>query len=318
VEHLQKSMAHGRIRHAYLFTGTPSIGKSTLAHVFGLALNCTGEGEHPCGECRSCKLITSGNHPDLIYSQLDPNSGTLRIEEVRAVMQRIALKPYEARFRIAILHDFDRARPTAQDALLKTLEEPPPHAVLMLLAQSTENVLPTIISRCQNLHLRPVATETVRTVLIERFSADPDQATLLAQLSAGRMGWAISALQNPDTLDQRTQALDLLEACLKMDRAGRFGAAEDLSKDKASLAALLELWQTYWRDLLLKTEGSPVKPCNQDRAVAIEQLAYSLTPEDALKALRATQTMLGYLNLNVNPRLALEVMFLDYPGIVRM
>lgn len=317
VAHLRKSMAHGRIRHAYLITGTESLGKNTLAHAFASLLNCTGEGERPCGECRSCRLIASGNHPDVVYSELDPNTSVLKIEEIRAVTQRIVLKPYESRYRIAILTDFDRARPTAQDALLKTLEEAPPHAVLILLAVSPEAVLPTILSRCQTLALRPVAADTIQSILVEHFGAETEQAALLGRVSGGRVGWAIRALSDPELLDQRTQALDALDAALKQNRAGRFDIAEDLSKDKnkLGLGRLLDLWQTYWRDVLLLTEGSPVKPCNTDRSVALEHLALNLTPEAALQALRATRTMLGYLPLNVNTRLALEVMFLDYPFV---
>jgi DNA polymerase-3 subunit delta' len=319
VEHLVKSMAHGRVRHAYLITGTPAIGRSRLAHSFALALNCTHPDEtmRPCLECRSCKLILSGNHPDILYTETDANTLSLKIEEIRGITQKVALKPYESRYRVAILQDFERARPIAQDALLKTLEEPPPHAVLMVIALSTDAILPTITSRCQTLNLRPVPTETVRSVLIAHYGADEEQAALLARLSGGRMGWAINALGQPDVLDQRTQALDLLEQCLSSNRVERFALAEDLSKDreKAGLQTLLELWQTYWRDVLLLAEGSPVKPSNTDRRVRMEQLLYNINADDALRALRATQTMLGYLSLNVNLRLALEVMFLEYPGL---
>jgi DNA polymerase-3 subunit delta' len=317
VDYLRKGMAHGRVRHAYLITGMPSIGKSALAHAFALALNCAhaDEAARPCLECRSCKLLLSGNHPDIVYSETDPNTGVLKIEQIRTVTQRIALKPYEARHRIAIFHDFDRAQPRAQDALLKTLEEPPPHAILLLIAPSVEALLPTIISRCQVINLRPVPVETVRQVLVERYGADDEKATFLARLSGGRLGWAIETLANPAMLEQREQALDLLESCLRENRAGRFAIADDLGKDKLALTPLLELWQTYWRDVLLLAEDSPVKPSNTDRAVAIEQLMVDVTPEKALTALHATQTLIDQLKYNINTRLALEVMFLDYPGL---
>lgn len=319
VEYLRRGLRHGRVRHAYVITGTASVGKSQLAHSFALALNCTHENieERPCLQCRSCKLIFSGNHPDILYSEADTTTGALKIEEIRSVMQRLALRPYEARYRVAIFHNFDRAQPRAQDALLKTLEEPPPHAVLILLAQAPEALLPTILSRCQVISLRPVPIDTLRTVLMERYGVEEAQAELLARFSGGRLGWAINALQNPEILDQRGQALDLLDECLAANRTGRFAIAESLSKDKLALTPLLELWQTYWRDALLLTEASPVKPCNTDRLARLQQLVYRLSSEEAVKALRATQQMLDYLSLNVNVRLALEVMFLDYPGLAR-
>ncbi len=319
VEHLQKALAHGRIRHAYLIVGTESVGKETLARALAQALNCTDPDEtaRPCGECRNCKKIASGNHPDVLYSELDPTTGALKIEEVRAVMSRLALKPYEARYRIAIFRDFDHARPQTQDALLKTLEEPPPHAVLILLAPATEALLPTIISRSQVMTLRGLPMEAVRDILMQQRGADRAQADLLARLCGGRIGWALRALDDPALLEQREQALSLLEHLLTLNRAGRFALADDLSKDKLALAPLLELWQTYWRDVLLIAQGTSLTPANKDRYDSLERLAATLSPDEALAALQATRTLLHNLSLNLNLRLALEVLFLDYPGLRR-
>jgi DNA polymerase III subunit delta' len=317
VEHLRKGLANRRNRHAYLITGPESVGKDTLARAFAQTLNCTHEDEtvRPCGECRSCKLIGSGNHPDLMYSELDANTGALKIEEIRTATQRLALKPYEARYRIAIFRDFDHARGQGQDALLKTLEEPPPQAVLILLAPSSDALLATITSRSQMIPLRPVAADIVRDILIEHKSAPPEQADLLAGLCGGRIGWAMRALEDPDLLEQREQALSLLENLLDVTRAKRFDLADDLSKDKLALYPLLELWQSYWRDVVLVCENAPVPPANRDRREAIERLSARLTAEEALGALQATRALLRNLSMNLNLRLALEVMFLDYPGL---
>jgi DNA polymerase-3 subunit delta' len=319
VQHLRKALLNGRVRHAYLIVGTAGIGRLTLARAFAMALNCThaDEAQRPCGQCRSCKLIAGGSHADVIYSETDASTGTLRIEELRSVMGKLALKPYEARYRIAIFPDFERARPQAQDALLKTLEEPPPHALLLLIASSTEALLPTITSRSQTLHLRPVAAETIREVLITHKGAAPEQADLLAGLSGGRLGWAIQALEDPAHLEQRAAALSLLDDLLRQNRHKRFELAEDLSKDKLRLFPLLELWQTYWRDVLLLSEGAQIPPANRDRLDALEQLAGQLEEGEALHALQATRDTLAKLNTNLNVRLALEVLFLDYPGLVR-
>jgi DNA polymerase III subunit delta' len=319
VDHLRKALANRRVRHAYLIVGAESVGKETLARAFAQALNCTHADDdvRPCGECRSCKLIASGNHPDMLFSELDANTGALKIEEVRGVTQRLALKPYEARYRIAIFRDFDHARGPAQDALLKTLEEPSPNALLFLLAPSAESLLPTIASRSQVINLRPVAADDVRDILIGHRGTVPEQADLLARLCGGRIGWAMRALDDPTMLEQRDGAISVLENILDLSRGKRFEVAEDLSKDKLALFPLLELWQSYWRDVMLMCEGAPLPIANNDHHEAIERLSARITSEEALTALEATRTMMHNLRYNLNLRLALEVMFLDYPGLRR-
>ncbi|MFQ3567970.1 MAG: DNA polymerase III subunit [Aggregatilineales bacterium] len=317
VDHLRRGMANRRVRHAYLFLGPESIGKLTLARAFAAALNCAHDDlqHRPCGACSACQRIASGNHPDVIYAQPDPATGTLKIEEVRSITARIALKPFEARFRIAILPSFERAQPRAQDALLKTLEEPPPHAILILTAPSSEPILPTIISRSQVLRLRPLPPDLVATILEARFGADRETALLLGRISGGRLGWAIEALTDPDRLLARREALDLLARLLFQNRTARFEEAEKLAREKAELTALLDLWQMFWRDALLMAAGAGMPIANIDRREELATLVERTTAAEILTALRATQAALAALNTNANARLAVEVMLLDYPGL---
>ena len=319
VDYIQKGMVHDRIRHAYLITGTSSIGKMRFAQSFAMALNCLHDDvlARPCMECRPCKRLISGNHIDTIYSESDANTGALKIDAIRSVTNQLSMKPYESRYRIAILDGFDNAQPRAQDSLLKTLEEPSPHAILILLATSLEPVLATITSRSQIIYLRPVETNIIQTVLMEDHGVEEGDATLLARLSGGRIGWAIDAAKDPDVLDQRSIALDMLEETLSLNRAGRFDMADKLGRDKIALNQLLSLWQTYWRDVLLQVEGAPIKPANIDRTDTMEHITREITPEEAREALRATRTMMDNLRWNLNVRLGLEVMFLDYPGLSR-
>ncbi len=318
VAQLRQSLRNRRARHAYLLVGPESVGKRTLAQHFAMALNClhADEGARPCGECSSCQRIMSGNHADMVWSQTDAVSGALRIEEIRATTAKLALRPYEGRCRIAILDAFDRAAPIAQDALLKTLEEPAPQAVLLLLAESADRVLPTITSRAQTLSLRPVAAPEIARALRERYQAEAELARLLAQACGGRPGWASRALSEPALLEARAQALDSLQALLGQNRAGRFAAAEALAKDKQALLGQLQLWQSFWRDVLLANEATGLPPANPDRAEYSAALAAHLTPEAALKALQATRSGITTISTtNASPRMALEVMLLDYPGL---
>ncbi|NLF78965.1 MAG: DNA polymerase III subunit delta', partial [Chloroflexi bacterium] len=225
------------------------------------------------------------------------------------------LRPYEGRYRVAILLRFHEANPAAANALLKTLEEPSPDAVLILTADSADHLLPTIVSRCQPLHLRPLPVETVREALEQHWDAPHDQAQTLAQLSGGRIGWAIEALENPEALETRGAALDTLEAALHGNRRERFALVEGLSADKQTLLPLLETWQGFWRDILLIASGSRAPITNHDRAVALNDLAQWAGIDSAQQALQATRRTIDLLGKNVNTRLALEVLLLDYPGL---
>ena len=319
VSQLRRGLLNGRNRHGYLITGARSLGKMTLAMTFAMALNCEDEDltNRPCFQCRACKSISSANSPDLILPQAD-DSGQLKIDAIRGVSRLLALKPYAARYRIAIFDDFDWVAPQAQDALLKTLEEPPPSAVLILLAQSTERILPTIRSRAQVIPLRPPPLEVIKAHLMTH-GCEADRADLIARLSSGRIGWAMSALKDGETLDFRQDKLELLSEILAGGRLERIKIAERMSReagrDKPRLRDILEIWQTWWRDVLLECCDSPVKPCNSDRKDEIRTLAMGMDVAAARRAMGVTQRTLQALRTNANLRLALDALFLDYPGL---
>ncbi len=319
VDFLRRGLLNGRSRHAYLLTGPTAVGKMTLALRFAMALNCETEAiaRRPCGNCRSCRAIDKGIDPDLVIGRAD-ESGRLLIDAIRDVMRLLALKPYGSRYRVAILEDFDQVLPQAQDALLKTLEEPAAHAVLLLLGQSTERILLTIRSRTQIIALRPLSLELVKEHLISR-GVEEDRADLIARLSGGRIGWALAALDDERMLESREETLDLLREILRGGRVERLKIAQGLSHkvagDKGQLRGTLDIWQTYWRDLLLECYETPVKPCNSDRKDEIRALALRANPAQALDALNATLRAARTLDTNANVRLALDVLFLEYPGL---
>ena len=319
VDFLRNGMLNRRTRHAYLMTGTRSVGKMTLARNFAMALNCQHDDitQRPCFQCKSCKSTLSGNNPDLIYSQVE-ESGRLKIDEVRRITRLLALRPYASRYRVAIFDDFDMASPQSQDALLKTLEEPASYAILILLAQSTDRILSTITSRSQLVPLRPVSLDIIQHELMLQ-GADEDRADLIARLSSGRMGWALEALADEDVLAFRTDMLDMLRDIVASNRVERLKISDQLSRkmgrDKPLLLYVLEIWQTYWRDVLLESYGSPVKPCNSDRKDEIRALVMRLDPQTAYGAMSATRNAFKALATNANVRLAFDVLFLDYPGL---
>jgi DNA polymerase-3 subunit delta' len=310
VEHLAKSLMYGRLRHAYLIAGVSGVGKTTLARGFARALECTSDTLRPCGECRACRLIETNGYADVNIIQAQDK--TLKIEQIRELQHTLALRPVEGRYRVVILENFHEASGQAQDALLKTLEEPPPFVVLLLTVDYIGNVLATIRSRCQPINLRPLAAAQVRDALVNQ-GVDSEKAVLLAQLSGGRLGWALQAAKDDSALETRNAALRALETLISADRVARFRFAEQAAQNKDGLPEMLAYWQNYWRDVLLSLEAARVGLTNRDHRHAIEQLTAALHVEDAQRALDAIGRTLKYIDQYVNPRLALEVLMLDLP-----
>ncbi len=316
---LQRNLARGRVRHAYLFTGPSGIGKRTLAAEFARALLCRAA-EAPCGQCRHCQLAAKGAHPDLltvepIVSGRRVRAEKIKVDAVRQLIYDLTLKPVEAARRVARLHNFDAANDQTMNAFLKPLEEPPGEAVILLTAESADDLLPTIVSRCEVIALRPLPVAAVRDALITRWLAAADQAELLAHIAGGRLGWAVRLLNDPDSLDARARRLDDLRALVSATRVDRFSYADRLSRE-ASLDRIhetLDLWVSLWRDVLLAATRSPVPLANPDRSDDVHHLAAAVTPaaaRDVIAALRRTGDL---LDRNVNTRLALEVLLLDWP-----
>lgn len=312
---LRRSLAEGRVGHAYLITGSPQIGKTTLARAFAQALNCTHTeiDRRPCNACRSCRLVCGGNHPDV--QVVEPDGAYLKIGQIRTLQGKIALSPVEGRRKVYILREMERATAEAANALLKTLEEPPSHAVLLLTASEGEALLPTIVSRCQPIPLRPLSRQAVEQALVGRWQVPPERASLLASLSGGRLGWAVEANQTPSILERQSQRLDELQALVGKGRAERFAYVEQLSRDSVTLRETLTLWLTWWRDLLLVMHGSTATLTHQDRNTELYQLADRLQPGDARRAVKAIRIAIDGLDSHVNPRLTAEVLMLDLPTL---
>jgi DNA polymerase III subunit delta' len=314
---LARHVARGEQRQAYLLAGPPGIGRRTLARRFAQALNCTqppAPGE-PCGDCRACRQIERMQYPDLFVVERQPDKTELLIDQVRALQHNLSLRPFEGAFRIGLILRAQEANLNAANALLKTLEEAPSQAILILTADSTESLLPTIVSRCETLRLRSLSPERLAKELAARRGLDPRRARLLAHLSSGRFGYALRLEDDPRLLEQREEWLAGLHTMLAAPRRARFAAAERLCRDKEIFRAALETYLCYWRDLLLVTTGADTPLVNLDREAELRDLADRLTPADARLLIQETRTALTRLDANVNARLLAEVLSLGWPRV---
>lgn len=318
VAHLTASLQAGRLSHAYLFSGPAGIGKTRFARAFAEAICCTHPDIKPCGRCRACLQIEESTYAD--FTMIEPDEkGKIGVEQIRALNVAMQLRPMESRYRVIVLHRFDTATESAMDAFLKTLEEPPSHAILMLNADTIDALLPTIRSRCQPINLRLLPIAQIRETLAAYFDVPADRAALLANLSGGRIGWAIRAAQEPELTSGRDAALRELESAVTQSRVGRFmvadGLTKDAFKDRSGLVTVLEAWQSYWRDVLLVQHHATTPLVNRDHEHAIRQIATATSTEQTMTVLKGLSRTFEYVDRNVNPRLAVEVLMLDMPRL---
>jgi DNA polymerase-3 subunit delta' len=252
-------------------------------------------------------------HPDLAVVQAAQVGGTLKVDQIREQQSSLWLAPYEAKFRVALLLRFEEAHISAQNAFLKTLEEPPPRVILLVTAESPERLLPTVVSRCEVIRLRPLPVDEVMQGLQERWGIAAEQARLLAHISGGRPGYALRLHQTPELLEARRLRLDYHERLLSCNRAQRFEYAEKLAKDKEALQSTLQTWSSLWRDVLMRAAGSVAPLVNLDRTDEVARLAARFGVYTANDMVAAIQNTSDLLDRNVNSRLAIEVLLLDLP-----
>lgn len=329
IEVLTRSLCEGTYAHAYLFTGPEQVGKRTLALELAKALNCltrepAGEGRNgaPCGTCRSCRRISEGKHSDVLLVEVettaDANRKAIGIDQVREIGRFVNLEPFEGRTRVVIIDGAETMTVQAANAFLKTLEEPPPAVVLVLLADHEESLLETVRSRCQRLALAPVPRQKIAAALVERWGASAEQAALLAGLARGRLGWAVAALQNDEVLAERARTLATIHRLAEADRNDRFAYAAELAvrfgQDRSAVFRVLELWREWWRDVFLVQVGAAEAITNRDDLAAIETVAVAHSPGEVIAVLEAVEKTVSYLHYNVNARLALEVFLLSLPA----
>ena len=309
VEQLRRSAASGRSSHAYLFLGGAGAGKRLIANTFAKALQCEGE-KRPCDSCKSCHAFNHGNHPDVIYFQPLKNGKTYTIEDVREqLLETVDLKPFQYEKKIYIIEKADTLNIQSQNALLKTLEEPPAHVVFLLLAERAETFLPTILSRVVVMKIRPLSAETIADYLMQAGHL-AEESHILSAYAQGRIGQALELVEDEGFREMRQDILGKLEALPSMSEGDAYLLAKDLEGYKNDLR-FLDIMELWYRDLLtaksLREEGYLIQ---RDKKDAIFRAAKEPAALLAKKA-AAVSTARMRLAQNANFRLTMEVMLMD-------
>lgn len=319
---LREHVASDKLRHAYLLVGPQGLGRRTLALRFAQALNCESP-PHPgefCGKCKTCRQIEQMAHPDLDLLLPEEGHKDILIDQVRILQHRLALAPYMAPYRIALLLDFQRATTQAMNALLKTLEEPAEKVVLLLTADALENLLPTIVSRCEIIRLRPASLNDTQNFLQTNFGISSEKSTLVVHLTSGRVGAAIHLLESPDALSHRKEQINEFLNLLPAPRYERFKLAIALSRpyDKAREKAgeVIPIWLSFWRDVFVRASGADLPLVNVDLEEQVLQMAAHLSPLAARQLVISHEKALQHLDAYANVRLLLETLMLHWPQIL--
>jgi DNA polymerase-3 subunit delta' len=314
---LQQSLRNGQLSHAYLFVGPAHVGKSTLALNLAQAVNCMST-DPPCQECPSCRRIAASKHSDIhIVDLISVEKKEIGIRQIAEMQNAAHLPPFEGKHKVFI---FDRAEMLSSEAansLLKTLEEPPPNILIILLTSRESALLPTIASRCQRVELRPLPLGLVVEVLVKDYHVAPDKADLLARLSGGCLGWALQALRDENLLLDREQRLaDFVRLCGAGTR-DRLAYAAELaglfSRGRDRMTDVLSAWLQWWRDLLLIKCDTSQWIVNVDQRAFLSTQAEKLTAASIATFMRDIRAAGEQLEMNANPRLALEVLMLSMP-----
>ncbi|MBF6589854.1 MAG: DNA polymerase III subunit delta' [Ktedonobacterales bacterium] len=315
---LERAALADAVRHAYLLTGPEGVGKTTLAWAFARLLVCerrAPSSAEACGVCAACHKLAHGNHPDVLLVEPPPGTRFLPVESVREVLRSANLAPSEGRWRIFILPRVERLLPAAANALLKTLEEPPPGVVLLLTSAEPEALLATILSRCQLVPLGPLALEEIVEALEAHWAVAPAEARELAALANGRLGWAVRAHEHPELREQRAERLGQLAALVPANRDQRLRQAGVLGSDMESARYTLEVWMLWWRDVVLAACGATHLATTGAARGEAERQGRALGEERARAFMESLFAARTALDANANPRLTLEVLMLDLPTL---
>lgn len=311
-EHLQNALATGKVSHAYIINGEKSSGKEFIAKSFAMALQCEQGGTEPCNECRSCKQTLSKNQPDIIYvSHEKPN--TISVDDIRAQINNdVAIKPYSSKYKVYIINEAEKMTPQAQNAILKTLEEPPAYAVILLLVSNVNTLLPTILSRCVVLNMKPVRDALVKKYLMEELQVPDYKAEVCVAFARGNVGKAKLLASSEEFENVKAEALSLLKYIKDMEIQEIVAAIKKINEYKLEINDYMDIMSIWYRDVLLfKATNDVNHMVFKEEVQTIRKVAARSSYEGIERVIKALDTAKKRLDANVNFDLVMELLLLE-------
>lgn len=311
IEHLQNAIRMGKVSHAYILNAPVSSGKMMIAEAFAATLQCEKKGTEPCMECHSCKQAASHNHPDIIYVRHEkPN--TIGVDDIRVqINQDIAVKPYSSPYKIYIVDEAEKMNVQAQNALLKTIEEPPAYGVILLLTSNADAFLPTILSRCIRLDLKPVADDKIKDFLMKTCGVVDYQADICVDFSQGIVGRAVTLASSAHFNEIKDAALQLLKRVKDIDLSEMIGAVKQISEYKLDINDFFDIMMIWYRDVLLYKATADVNGLVfKDEVYEIKKQANTSSYHGIELILEGLEKAKMRLDANVNFELVIELLLL--------
>lgn len=310
-EHFKKAIENHKISHAYILTGEAGMGRKSIANAFAMTLLCEKGGNEPCMVCHSCKQVLGGNHPDLIYVT-HSKPGSIGVDDIREqINDTIMIRPYSSYYKIYIVDEAEKMTVQAQNALLKTIEEPPAYAIIILMTTNEETFLPTILSRCIKLKLKPLKDQTISSYLTESMGISENQADVFAAFARGNLGKAIHLASSEEFKLLYREVLTLLKNVKEMDIAMLLDYIKKMQEENLILDECLDFMQLWYRDILMY---KVTKDMNclifKEEYTAVSRLCQNSSYEGLEAVLNAIDKAKARLAANVNTELALELMLL--------
>ena len=309
-QHFQKAIELHKVSHAYILAGEAGMGRKSLAHAFALTLLCEKGGSQPCMNCHACKQVLSGNHPDLIHVTHE-KPGSIGVDDIREqINDTIMIRPYSSYYKVYIVDDAEKMTIQAQNALLKTIEEPPSYAVIILLTINEDLFLPTILSRCVQLKLKPLKDSVIQAYLKETMGIPEREAQLYAAFARGNLGKAIKLSDSEEFKDMYKRLLSMLRNIKNMDISQLLDYSKKL-KEEMDIYECLDFMQVWYRDaLMFKVTNDANLLIFKDEYSTISDMSRHIGYDGFENILQAIEKARIRLEANVNMELAMELMFL--------